>query len=141
MPTWALWAACLALCFVRALVAAAESALYGTSDMRAQELAETNGSAGKRVLRHKTEREATATALRLGSVLSGFLAAAIGAMAPPRMLDFNRLGDDAWLPVATVTAGALFVGVLASLMEVTMRGLANASPDRWALRLSWLVSG
>jgi CBS domain containing-hemolysin-like protein len=122
-------------------VAAAESALYGTSDLRAQELAETNGSAGKRVLRHKTEREATATALRLGSVLSGFLAAAIGALAPPRMLNFNRLGDDAWLPVATVTAGALFVGVLASLMEVTMRGLANAGSDRWALRLSWLVSG
>jgi putative hemolysin len=141
MPTWALWAACLALCFVRALVAAAESALYGTSDLRAQELAETNGAAGKRVLRHKTEREATATALRLGSVLSGFLAAAIGALAPPRMLDFNRLGDDAWLPVATVTAGALFVGVLASLMEVTMRGLANAGSDRWALRLSGLVSG
>jgi CBS domain containing-hemolysin-like protein len=74
-------------------------------------------------------------------VLSGFLAAAIGALAPPRMLNFNRLGDDAWLPVATVTAGALFVGVLASLMEVTMRGLANAGADRWALRLSWLVSG
>jgi CBS domain containing-hemolysin-like protein len=140
MPTWALWAACLALCFLRALVAAAESALYGTSDLRAQELAETNGAAGKRVVRHKTEREATATALRLGSVLSGFLAAAIGAMAPPRMLDFNRLGDDAWLPVATVSAAALFVGVVASLMEVTMRGLANASPDRWAPRLSWLVS-
>lgn len=141
MPTWALWVACLALCLLRALVAAAESALYGTSDLRAQELAETNGSAGKRVLRHKTEREATATALRLGSVLAGFLAAAIGALAPPRMLDFNRLGDDAWLPVATVTAGALFVGVLASLMEVTLRGLANAGADRWALRLSWLVSG
>jgi len=140
MPTWALWAACLALCFLRALVAAAESALYGTSDLRAQELAES-GASGKRVLRHKTEREATATALRLGSVLSGFLAAAIGALAPPRMLNFNRLGDDAWLPVATVTAGALFVGVLASLMEVTMRGLANAGADRWALRLSWLVSG
>jgi CBS domain containing-hemolysin-like protein len=66
MPTWALWAACLALCFLRALVAAAESALYGTSDLRAQELAES-GASGKRVLRHKTEREATATALRLGA--------------------------------------------------------------------------
>jgi CBS domain containing-hemolysin-like protein len=140
MPTWALWAACLALCFLRSLVAAAESALYGTSDLRAQELAEEKGRAAKRVLRHKTEREATATALRLGMVLSGFLAAAIGAFVPPRMLNFTRLGDDAWLPVATVVAGALFVGVLASLMEVTMRGLANAGPERWALRLSGLVS-
>jgi putative hemolysin len=140
MPTWALWTACLALSYLRALVAAAESALYGTSDLRAQELAEENGRAGKRVLRHKTEREATATALRLGMVLSGFLAAAIGAFVPPRMLDFTLLGDDAWLPVATVVAGALFVGVLASLMEVTMRGLANAGAERWALRLSGLVS-
>jgi len=140
MPTWALWAACLALCFLRSLVAAAESALYGTSDLRAQELAEETGRAGKRVLRHKTEREATATALRLGMVISGFLAAAIGAFVPPRMLNFTRLGDDAWLPVATVMAGALFVGVLASLMEVVMRGLANAGAERWALRLSLLVS-
>ncbi len=140
MPTWALWAACLALCFLRSLVAAAESALYGTSDLRAQELAEELGRAGKRVVRHKTEREATATALRLGMVLSGFLAAAIGSFVPPRMLNINRLGDDAWLPVATVVAGALFVGVLASLMEVTMRGLANAGAERWALRLSGLVS-
>ncbi|KFE65271.1 hemolysin family protein [Hyalangium minutum] len=143
MPTWALWATCLALCFLRALVAAAESALYGTSDLRAQELAESNGASGKRVLRHKTEREAAATALRLGSVLSGFLAAAIATLTPLRLLNFTELveGEDGWLRVATVTAGALFVGVLASLMEVTMRGLANAGPDRWALRLSWLVSG
>ncbi|QSQ10696.1 hemolysin family protein [Myxococcus landrumensis] len=141
MPTWALWVACLALCFVRSLVAAAESALYGTSDLRAQELAESHkGAASRRVIRHKTEREATATALRLGTLLSGFLAAAIGAFVPPRMLDLTRYGEAAWLPVATVAAGALFVGVLASLMEVTMRGLANANPERWALRLSGLVS-
>jgi CBS domain containing-hemolysin-like protein len=141
MPTWTLWVACLALCFTRAMVAAAESALYGTSDLRAQELAESQpGSASRRVLRHKTHREATATALRLGTLLSGFLAAAIGAFVPPRMLDMTQYGEAAWLPVATVAAGALFVGVLASLLEVTMRGLANASPDRWAVRLSGLVS-
>ncbi len=140
MPTWALWVACLALCYMRALVAAAESALYGTSDLRAQELAEDNSRAARRVLRHKTEREATATALRLGSVLSGFLAAAIGAFVPPQLLDFSRFGEAAWMPIATVLAGAGLVGVLASLMEVTMRGLANGHPERWALRLSGLVS-
>jgi CBS domain containing-hemolysin-like protein len=141
MPTWTLWVACLALCFIRAMVAAAESALYGTSDLRAQELVETQpGTASRRVYRHKTHREATATALRLGTLLSGFLAAAIGAFVPPRMLDMTQYGEAAWLPVATVAAGALFVGVLASHMEVTMRGLANANPERWALRLSSLVS-
>ncbi|AEI62382.1 hemolysin family protein [Corallococcus macrosporus] len=137
MPTWTLWVACLALSFVRALVAASESALYGVSDLRAQELADSQpGRATRRVLRHKTDREPVATALRLGMVLSGFQAAAIGAFVPPRMLDFSRYGDAEWLPVATVAAGALLVGVLATLMEVTMRGLANGSPERWALRLS-----
>jgi CBS domain containing-hemolysin-like protein len=140
MSTWVLWTACLALVFVRGFVAAAESALYGTSDLSAQELAKSNPGSGDRVLRHKTEREATATALRVGMVLSGFLAAAIGAFVPPQLLDFTRLGEAPWLGVATVLAGALLVGLLATLVEVTMRGLANAAPERWALRLSWLVS-
>ncbi|MGZ3459515.1 MAG: hemolysin family protein [Archangium sp.] len=140
MPTWVLWTACLALVCLRGFVAAAESALYGTSDLRAQELAQAHPGSGGRVLRHKTEREATATALRVGSVLSGFLAAAIGAFVPPQFLSFTRLGEEPWLALATVLAGALLVGVLATLVEVTLRGLANAGPERWALRLSWLVS-
>ncbi len=140
MPTWVLWTACLTLVFVRGLIAAAESALYGTSDLRAQELARTNPGPGDRVLRYKTEREVTATALRVGMVLGGFLAAAIGAFVPPQTLDFTRLGEGRWLNVATVLAGAFLVGVLAILVEVTLRGLANASPERWALRLSGLVS-
>ncbi|WPB75176.1 hemolysin family protein [Archangium violaceum] len=140
MLTWVLWTACLALILLRGFVAAAESALYGTSDLRAQELAKATPKAGGRVLRHKTEREATATALRMGSVLCGFLAAAIGSFVPPQLLDFKRWGDAFGLEVATVLAGALLVGVLAALIEVTMRGLANAGPERWALRLSWLVS-
>ncbi|WP_434387567.1 hemolysin family protein [Melittangium boletus] len=140
MPTWVLWTACLALVFFRGLIAAAESALYGTSDLKAQELAKTHPGSGDRVFRHKTEREPTATALRVGMVISGFLAAAIGAFVPPKLLDFTRLGEEPTLDVATVLAGALLVGVLATLVEVTLRGLANAGPERWALRLSWLVS-
>jgi CBS domain containing-hemolysin-like protein len=140
MITWALWIACLALVFLRGFIAAAESALYGTSDLRAQDLATATPGAGTRVLRHKMEREATATALRVGMVLSGFLAAAIGSFVPPQMLNFTRLGEAPWLEVATVLAGALLVGILATLFEVTMRGLANAGAERWALRLSWLVS-
>jgi putative hemolysin len=140
MPTWALWAACLALVLLRGLIAAAESALYGTSDLRAQELARHHPGSGDRILRSKTEREPTATALRVSMVLSGFLAAAIGAFVPPQMLDFTRLGEAPWLHIATVLAGAFLVGVLATLVEVTFRGLANANPERWALRLSLLVS-
>ncbi|MFY0573422.1 hemolysin family protein [Cystobacter fuscus] len=140
MPTWVLWTACPALVFLRGFIAAAESALYGTSDLKAQELAASHPGAGGRILRHKTEREPTATALRVGMVLSGFLAAAIGSFVPPQLLNFTRLGESPWLNVATVLAGALLVGLLATLVEVTMRGLANAGPERWALRLSGLVS-
>ncbi len=39
MPIWVLWTACLALILLRGFVAAAESALYGTSDLRALDLA------------------------------------------------------------------------------------------------------
>ena len=92
------------------------------------------------VLRHKTEREATATALRVGRCSAASWPRPSAPWLPRGCWTSAALGDDAWLPVATVTAGALLVGVLASLMEVTMRGLANAGPDRWALRLSGLVS-
>ncbi|MET0403796.1 MAG: hemolysin family protein [Cystobacter sp.] len=140
MPTWVLWTACLALVVFRGFIAAAESALYGTSDLKAQELATSHPGAGKRVMRHKAEREPAATALRVGMVLSGFLAAAIGSFVPPQLLNFSRLGEAPWLSLATVLAGALLVGVLATLIEVTMRGLANAGAERWVLRLSGLVS-
>ena len=42
MPTWALWATCMALIFARALVAAADSSLFGVSDLRAKELSLLN---------------------------------------------------------------------------------------------------
>src|SRR5690606_14962423 len=36
-------------------------------------------------------------------------------------------------------AGALLVSVIAAMTDVTFRGLANASPESWALRLSGLT--
>ncbi len=142
MPTWALWVACLALCFLRALVAAAESALYGTSDLRAQELAEENGRGGQAGAASQDRARGHRHRPAPGHASSA-------ASWPPPSAPSSRRGcwtspgwrdEAAWLPVATVAAGALFVGVLASLMEVTMRGLANAGAERWALRLSGLVS-
>ncbi len=130
----------MALIFARALVAAADSSLFGVSDLRAKELSLDHPRSGGRVLRLKSNREATATALRLGMVLSGFLAAAIGAFGPPQLLDFTRLGQAPWLAVVSALVGALFVGVLATLIEVGFRGLASDNPEGWALRLSWLVS-
>ncbi|HVE86447.1 MAG TPA: hemolysin family protein [Myxococcales bacterium] len=140
MPTWAMWLACLGLLLERALIASSETALYLTSDMRAKQLSLDHGSAGARVLEQKTDREVTAAALRIGAVLSGFLAAAVGAVTPPRMLQLTRYGDWPWLSVLTPLAGALFVGFLAAMMDVIARSLVGTNPERWALRLSWHVS-
>lgn len=140
MPTWALWLACLGLLLLRALLAAAESALYGTSELRAKELAKDFPGPGGRVLRQRTDREATAAAIRTGMVLSGFLAAAMGALAPERLVDLSRPELPDWIVVASPMLGAFFVGVVAALMDVTARAVAGTGPNTWALRLSPLVS-
>lgn len=140
MTIWTIWLAVLGLLFVRALLAAAESALYSLSELRAKELFAIYPGAGRRVLRQKTEREATAAALRVGLVLVGFSAAALGAIAPPHMLDFSQYASSPWVAWATALSSALLVGMLASLMDVSARSMASANPDRWALRLSWVVA-
>lgn len=137
---WAIWLAVLGFLLARALLAAAESALYSLSEHRASELRLIHPGAGGRVLRQKTEREATAAALRLGLVLAGFFAAALGAIAPPHMLDFSQYGSSTWVVWATALSSALLVGMLASLMDVSARAVASANPERWALRLSWAVA-
>jgi putative hemolysin len=140
MPSWALWLCCLALLGARALIAAAESALYGTSDHRAKELITTRPGAGRRVLRQKTEREATAAAIRVGMTAFGFLAAGLGALVPPRLLDLSRFGDSPLLVWGSGLTTALLVGLLASLFDVMARTVASSAPDQWAMRLSGFVS-
>ena len=140
MPSWALWLGCVGLLLVRALMAAAESALSGVSELKAKELATQHGRAGRRVLRLRTQRETTASSLRIGMVLSGFLAAGVGALAPPAMVQFDvtRLGGT-WGVLVAPLAGVLFVGLLAALMDVTARAVASTDPEVAALRLSWLA--
>src|SRR5271154_2846227 len=141
MPSWALWLGCFGLLFVRALLGAAEAALSGVSDLRAHERAAENGRRGARVLRLKTDREATAAALRMGMVLCGFLAAGVGALAPPSMVHLERFGESAWLSLGAPLLGVLLVGLLATVVEVTARALAASEPEQWAMRMSALVSG
>jgi putative hemolysin len=140
MPSWALWLGCFGLLFLRALLAASEGALSGISDLRAHELAEEQGRRGARVLKLKTNREDTAAALRMGMVLCGFLAAGVGALAPPAMVRLERFGESAWLSLGAPLLGVLLVGLLATLIEVTARALAASEPERWAMRLSALTS-
>jgi CBS domain containing-hemolysin-like protein len=92
------------------------------------------------VLRQKTEREATAAGIRVGMTTFGFLAAGLGALVQPRLLDLSRFGDSPWLSWGSALATALVVGLLASLLDVTARTIASSAPDRWAMRLSGLLS-
>jgi CBS domain containing-hemolysin-like protein len=135
-----MWLACLGFLGIRALLAAAEAALYGTSDLRAKQLSLSHPGAGHRVLRLKTDRELTAGALRIGMILAGFLAAGIGAIAPPRMLDLTRFGDAPWLSFFTPLAGAFLAALLASVFDTIGRSVANTDPPLWALRLSFILS-
>ena len=139
MPSWALWPGCVVLLLLRAFMAAAESALSGVSDLKAKELATLHGRPGRRVLRLRTQREMTASSLRIGMVLSGFLAAGVGALAPPAMVQFDvsRLGGIGGA-LAAPLAGVLFVGLLAAVADVTARAIASTDPESAALRLSWL---
>ena len=120
MPFWALWLGCVGLLVLRAMMAAVESALSGVSELKARELASLHGRAGRRVLRLRTHRETTASSIRVGMVLSGFLAAGVLLLAvfawwqtraaspllPPRIvLDRNRGGS--YLAILIQGAGDL----------------------------------
>ena len=73
----------------------------------------------------------TASSLRIGMVLSGFLAAGVGALAPPAMVQFDvsRLGGlrrRARRPLA----GVLFVGLIATRARRHCRGPSPAPTRR-----------
>lgn len=138
MPAWLMWLACSLLLLARALLAAAEAALYGTSDLRAKELLEHHPSAGRRVLKQKTEREATAASLRVGMVMSGFFAAALAALAPPHLISDQLSSTWQWLVAPLLSA--LVAGLFGTLLEVAFRSMASADPEQWALTLSPLIS-
>jgi CBS domain containing-hemolysin-like protein len=142
MPTWAMWAVCLGLLAVRGLLAAMEAALYGTSDLKAKELVAVHPRRGPRLLRLKTEREATTASLRFGAVLCGFTAAGIATLVPPRLLavSLEAFSNSAWLPWLVPISGALFIGLIASVIDVSFRAWASSRPEAWALSLSGLAA-
>lgn len=139
MSIWALWVVGLGLLLIRGLLAASESALYATSELRAKELVELEPRRGSRLLRLKTEREATAAAIRFGMVLFGFTAAAMGTIMGPSLFG-GWVGGAGWRELLPSFVGVLVVGVLASMIDVTLRAGAATQPELWALRLSGLVS-
>jgi CBS domain containing-hemolysin-like protein len=133
-----MWGAALGFLVLRALLAAAESALYSTSDARVKELAAIYPRTARRVLHLHAEREATAAVLRTGMTLAGFIAAALVTLAPP-IFDFAPGADPFWLSLVRVASSVLLLALIAALLDLTARAVATANPERWALRLSALV--
>jgi putative hemolysin len=136
-----MWALCAGLLAARGLLAAAEAALYGTSARGAKELEALHPRRGPRLHRLKTEREATTASIRFGMVLCGFTAAAIASLVPPRLLhtSLEALTTSPLLQWGTPLLSALFVAILASVIDVSFRAWASSKPEPWALALSGLT--
>jgi putative hemolysin len=140
--TWVTWAILSGLLLLRGLFAAMEAALQGLSDSRTRQLAKDSPRRGSRLLRLKSDPEATASALRFGMVLSGFSAAAIGALVPPRLLDVSLAAilESSSMVLLTPLASALLVALLATVVDVTFRSPAVQRPEEVALVLSGLAT-
>lgn len=140
MPTWGMWAILVLLLVIRGLLAAMEAALQTLSDERAKELAAAGTPRAHRLLRLKTDPEATAASIRLGMVLSGFTAVGTGIFVIPRLLDVSLLEvvASSWMVWLTPLISALVVAMVATLVDITFRSAALQRPESWALNLSRL---
>ena len=140
MPTWGMWAILVLLLIVRGLLSAMEAALQTLSDERAKELAAAGTTRAVRLLKLKTDPEATAAAIRLGMVLSGFTAVGTGIFVIPRVLDYSLLEvvASSWMVWLTPLLSALVVALVATLVDITFRSAALQRPESWALNLSRL---
>ncbi len=142
MPTWAMWAILLVLLVLRGALAAMEAALQSLSDERAKELAKEGDHRAQRLLRLKTDPEATAASIRMGMVLSGFLAVGTGIFVIPRVADVSMLEvvESSWMVWLTPLSSAFVVALVATLIDTTFRSAALQRPESWALSLSRLAS-
>ncbi|MER2559255.1 MAG: hemolysin family protein [Myxococcaceae bacterium] len=142
MSTWAMWVVLAVLLTARGLLAAVEAALQSLSDVRVKALSKEHPRRGGRLLKLKSDVEATAAALRSGMVLLGFTGAAIGVLVPPKMLDlvFGPADAGAWV-MLTPLVSALLVAMVATVIDVSFRSFAIQNPESWALGFSWLALG
>ena len=142
MPTWGMWAILSVLLILRGLLAAMEAALQTLSDERAKELAKEGGHRAHRLLKLKTDPEATAASIRMGMVLSGFLAVGTGIFVIPRVADVSMLEvvESSWMVWLTPLSSAFVVALVATLIDTTFRSAALQRPESVALSLSGLAS-
>lgn len=137
-----MWLVLAVLITARGLLAAVEAALESLPEARVKALAKANPRNGGRLLALKSDVEATAASLRSGMVLLGFMAAAIGVLVPPKMLDLafaQAVQSTDWLVWATPLGSALLVAMLATLIDVSFRSFAIQQPETWGLGFAWLA--
>ncbi len=117
---------------------AIEVALQTVSDPRARELAVENPRRGNRLVRIKADPEGTASALRLGTVLAGVMAGALGALMLQQLFDFplGFLAPTDWLHWLSPLTSAIVVALLATLFDVSFRSAAIQKPEAWAMQFS-----
>jgi putative hemolysin len=140
MSTVGLWAILVGLLLFRALLSALEAALQQLSEGQVKALALT-GRRGQRLQRLKADPEASAAALRMGMVLAGFTATAIGVTVPPRLLDTTMatlVAESSWLMWLTPLAAALLVATVTTLTDLTFRSAGQQKPEVFGLSLSAL---
>ena len=136
-----MWAILSMLLILRGLLAAMEAALQTLSDERAKELAKAGDHRAQRLLKLKNDPEATAASIRMGMVLSGFLAVGTGIFVIPRVADVSMLEvvESSWMVWLTPLSSAFVVALVATLIDTTFRSAALQRPESWALSLSRLT--
>jgi len=117
---------------------AIEVALQAVSEARARELATESPRRGRRLLKVKVDPEGTAAALRLGTTLAGFSAAAVGVMMHQRLVGvpLELVAPTEWLFWLSPLSSALLVALLATLFDVAFRSAAVQKPEAWAMQFS-----
>jgi CBS domain containing-hemolysin-like protein len=157
MPGWLFISLSFCFIFLRGLLGAAETGLYGISDARARELLQLFPKPGKRLWLCKINREKTAASVRFGMVLSNVLAASFVAFVAfrhtsPLALHLEAayaqykawdsvwglwlLGNMDWILGA---AAALITALFSTAIETSLRAAAMAKPETWAMLLSGFI--
>jgi len=153
MPDWLFISISFFFILLRGLLGAAETGLYGISDLRARELLQLFPKPGKRLWLCKVGREKTASSVRFGMVLSNVLAATLMAFVVLRHVspwaaelkllyaEYNAwvlwfLDNMDWVLGAMA---ALITALFATALETSLRAAAMAKPETWAMVLSGFI--
>lgn len=136
--------AILGFILFKGLFAMAETALITVRRARVEQMSEEGRRGAASLLHLISNPPRYVAAVQVGTTLMSFAAATVGALLAsevfaPKLLTLG-MPEKASRPVA-VSVAALLSGVLAMILgEIAPRGLAQKTPDLWALRLAPFVN-